>query len=458
MQSATEIKLEYIQTSRYQARMGEDQEHIEKLALSIAHNGLMQTPVGRLVDSAGQPLARQAVEQEYGLDRCFEAGGIRVELAFGNSRLAAYQLLHTIQSRQQKHIPTDDFPADLVEAAATGWDFSRMPVVLRDMDDLALFEAGIRENNDRKDLDPIERAQAMEIYREKFGKTSIEIGKLWRMSDSAVRNTIRLLRLPPAAQDWLRNGQISVGTARALVSLYELTEIERATAEAQDALAKPSEIVELALSGAKPEQLSEMISKLHAWLRPEIQQLTLDMAPEAVEQAFESVKPVPAEPTVSMEDLAGDYPTLEEEISMGYDPNYEPPEEEHPHEEQAPTPPPAPIPAPPQPEPEESEVSVTPPAPEPAPQPQAEPQPEPPAQPQPETAKRLSWEESTIVITITLCPDDGNERGRPAVLGVRANQDAPKIKILRAYDLLGHLPPQAGELLTQVREELEKEG
>jgi ParB-like chromosome segregation protein Spo0J len=494
MQSATEIKLEYFNTSRYQPRDGEDREHIEGLALSIACNGLMQAPVGRLIGADGQALVRHEVEREFGLERAFREGA-RVELAFGNSRLAAFRLLYDIQTKL-KHKIFIDAPTEMVEAAR-GYDFERMPVVIRDMDDLALFEAGIRENNDRKDLDPIERAQAMETYREKFGKTSVEIGQLWHMSDGAVRNTIRLLRLPPSARAWLRTGQISQGTARALVALYDLTEIERAAAEDQDDWAKPNEIVELALSGAKPEQLTAMIGELHRWLRPEMQQGSFDAAPpveepaaddqpgvETFETASGEFQPLPAVDGHSVrvsEPVIPDLPSPEEEKAMGYDPDYDPaaPEDagipagmsvsvetvtETINEAAvmepaatAPVPAPAPIPTPPQPEQAATEVSVTPPAQTPTPAPQPKPEPAPQPKPEPVPAKKLTWDQSTIVITITLWADDGNEKGRPVVLGVRANQDAPKMQMLRAHDLLGHLPPQAGNLMNQIREEMEKE-
>ncbi len=179
----TLIPLNLIDPNPYQMREKEDFEHVAKIATSIASMGLMQVPVGRYV-------------------------GERVQLAFGHTRLAAYYLLHEQTLYEQ------------IDASPNPW--SMMPVGIQELTDQNMFEMGISENMSRKDLTPIEEARAMKIYRDQFGKKSAEIGRLFGLSESAVRNKIRLVELPEEAQTALSSGQISEGTARQLLSLEKL--------------------------------------------------------------------------------------------------------------------------------------------------------------------------------------------------------------------------------------------
>lgn len=210
------ILLEQIDPNPYQLREREDPEHIERLADDIARNGLMQVPLGRRV-------------------------GDRVQLTFGHSRLAAMRLLalqHGLEGQ------------------------TRMPVKIQSLTDLEMFERGTSENLARKSLNPLEEAKGMVIYKDTFGKTSAEIGAYFGMSDSGVRNKMRLLKLPDEAQDWLRRGEISEGTARALIPMFEeLTLAERQALENSDNL-KPSDIIEMARSGVKAEQVASMVARL----------------------------------------------------------------------------------------------------------------------------------------------------------------------------------------------------
>jgi hypothetical protein len=85
-----------------------------------------------------------------------------------------------------------------------------------------MFELAVRENLDRKDLTPIEEARAMATYRDTFGKTSDEIGELFGLSGSAVRNKMRLLELPAVVQDRVQAGEIQEGAARRLLALNRI--------------------------------------------------------------------------------------------------------------------------------------------------------------------------------------------------------------------------------------------
>lgn len=197
------MNLSQIDPNPYQPREREDPEHVKKIALSIAAQGLLQVPVGRRV-------------------------GDRVQLAFGHTRLAAYQWLLAVQ-------PNSDLAGD----------WAQMPVELRELTDLEMFEQGITENLARKDLTPIEEARAMRRYKDDFGKTSVEIGSLFGLSDSAVRNKMRLLDLPDETRVLLDQGGISEGTARKLLTLQKVAPTrvnEVAGALANNGFKSPDEI------------------------------------------------------------------------------------------------------------------------------------------------------------------------------------------------------------------------
>lgn len=190
------IPLDRILPNPWQPRESEDPEHIKALALDIAAHGLLQKPVGRLVDGAGRPVG----EWKETFD-----GGWSVQLAFGHSRLAAYKWLRDVQDNS--NIPGD-------------WAY--LPVIIQELSDEQMCEMAISENLQRRDLTPIEVAKAMARYRSEFGKTSAEIGALFGLSDSAVRNKMRLVELPEAAQDALESGKITEHAARRLLGLKDM--------------------------------------------------------------------------------------------------------------------------------------------------------------------------------------------------------------------------------------------
>ncbi|HLC04797.1 MAG TPA: ParB/RepB/Spo0J family partition protein [Anaerolineales bacterium] len=169
------MKIDQLSPNPYQTREREDPDQVVEVAGSILKVGLLQVPVGRRADGKG------------------------VQLAFGHTRLAAYRKLVADGHRE----------------------FEQMPVDVRELSDQEMFELAIRENLERKELTPIEEARAMATYRDQFGKTSEEIGELFHLSASAVRNKVRLLELPAAVQGQV-GAQITEGTARKLLTLQKL--------------------------------------------------------------------------------------------------------------------------------------------------------------------------------------------------------------------------------------------
>jgi ParB family transcriptional regulator, chromosome partitioning protein len=93
-----------------------------------------------------------------------------------------------------------------------------MPVVVRELDDLAAFEIAIIENVQRADLNPIEEALGYRTLIERFGRTQEAVAQTVGKSRSHVANALRLLALPDTMQNDLRSGRLSAGHARALAA------------------------------------------------------------------------------------------------------------------------------------------------------------------------------------------------------------------------------------------------
>lgn len=399
-----EIQLHHFLPNPWQPRETEDPEHVKKIALSIAADGLMQPPVGRWVFPDGKPVT--------GMGRAdLTSSGMRVQLAFGHSRLAAYKWLEDVK-------PNSNLAGD----------WSRMPVVIRDMSDEEMFKLAIGENLARKDLSPIEEALAMTRYRENFGKTSEEIGELFNLSDSGVRNKMRLLKLPEDIKDFLRRGEMREGVARELISISELPEDVRLKAEDQDDFIKPSDIIEAAKSGSNQKAIAEMVSRCMEWIgerilqQPKPQELPAEPEPEPVKEPADA--PAPA----WMREAAAQEKPRYTETTAPNEPAPQPtfpgqrPGEKHYAMEAEPAP------------------VLAPATPTPAPAPEPEPAPE---------TKPPTWTESTITLTLTFWPDDGNASGRTVMAGARANAALPMMRMYREANLV--LGDQLADLLETLR-------
>lgn len=215
---ATLFPLPDILPNPWQPRQAENAEHIQQLAESIAASGMLQTPTGRLV-----------------------ADG-KVQLAFGHSRLSAYRLL--------------------AASDITG-KWSLMPVNIEDLTDEQMATIAITENIDRRDLNPLEIARAMQRYRDEFKKSSEEIGKMFGLSASAVRNKLRLLELPEKVLESFSAGDLKEGAARELLALFELpaqfiTDQENTYPEQL----RPRVIIAQACKGARAADVHQWIDEM----------------------------------------------------------------------------------------------------------------------------------------------------------------------------------------------------
>ena len=103
--------------------------------------------------------------------------------------------------------------------AARELQLAEAPAIVRTASDREVLELALIENLQREDLNPIEEAGAYERLHRDFGLTQDEISKRVGKSRASVANAIRLLDLDPGAQALLKQGRISVGHAKVLLSL-----------------------------------------------------------------------------------------------------------------------------------------------------------------------------------------------------------------------------------------------
>ncbi|GAB4257047.1 ParB/RepB/Spo0J family partition protein [Thermincola ferriacetica] len=193
-----ELNISDIVRNAKQPRQEFDQEKLEELAASIRQYGIIQ-PV----------IVRRLTNKKY-------------ELIAGERRWRAARL--------------------------AGLD--KIPAVIKEVSDREITELALIENIQREDLNPIEEALAYRQLMEEFGLTQEELSKRVGKSRSFIANSVRLLNLPPEAQQMVQTGQLSAGHARALLV------IERAIDQAN--LAK--KIVEKNLSVRQIEQLVKKIT------------------------------------------------------------------------------------------------------------------------------------------------------------------------------------------------------
>src|SRR6267378_4048127 len=112
---------------------------------------------------------------------------------------------------------------------------SHVPAVVRETTDAETLELALVENLLREDLNPMEEAEAYQRLLTDFAWTQEQLGQRVGRDRSTVANCLRLLRLPDVIQADLRSGRLTMGHARALLSLTpsaELTALEDSLREA----------------------------------------------------------------------------------------------------------------------------------------------------------------------------------------------------------------------------------
>lgn len=161
------IPVDDVSPSPYQPRIIMDEPSLKELAASIKAKGVVQPIIVRSL------------------------GDDKYEVIAGERRLRASRL------------------AELAE----------VPAIVREVDDAEAMALAITENIQREDLNVIELARAYSILLSEFDLTQEELAQGVGKSRSAVANILRLLQLPQEIQEHVLSGEISMGHARALLSL-----------------------------------------------------------------------------------------------------------------------------------------------------------------------------------------------------------------------------------------------
>lgn len=160
------ISLESIKKNPYQPRTIFNEDKINELANSIKNNGLLQPIV-----------VKKSINGYY--------------IVSGERRYRAFQIL------EKKEIPA----------------------IVKDMTDTDMMIFGILENLQREDLSPLEEAISYKNLIDTMNYTQEELAEQLGKSRPYVANSLRLLKLPVEIKDKLEENIISVGHARALLSI-----------------------------------------------------------------------------------------------------------------------------------------------------------------------------------------------------------------------------------------------
>lgn len=194
-----ELPLTDIRPNRYQPRREFKPEELAELQASIKSTGLLQPITVR------------------------PAGGDRFELIAGERRLRA--------------------------ASALGW--TKIPAVVKDIDDRTALTLALVENLQRADLNPLEEAEGYQRLLEEFGMTQQQVADTVGKDRSTVANILRILALPASVRRMVAESQLTLGHARALLAFPD----ERSmTAAARDVIARAltvRDVERLARDGAK---------------------------------------------------------------------------------------------------------------------------------------------------------------------------------------------------------------
>lgn len=188
-----EIEVKLIEANPYQPRSNFDADALSELAESIKMHGLIQPITVRKINPS------------------------KYQLISGERRLRA-----SILSNQE-----------------------RIPAYIRETNDQGMLEMALIENIQRENLDAIEMAVSYKRLMEECNLNQEEMATRVSKKRSTIANYLRLLKLPPIIQIAIKNAEISMGHARAIISV-ENNDIQ---------LAIFQKIKELNLSVRKTEEL-----------------------------------------------------------------------------------------------------------------------------------------------------------------------------------------------------------
>ena len=194
-----EIEVPAIRPNPYQPRETFNEQHLDELAASIRQLGIIQPITVRVLEDG------------------------RFELISGERRLRA--------------------------AKRAGLE--RIPAFVREADTEEMLEMALVENVQREELNPVEIAIGYQRLIEECDLTQEQVATKVGKNRATVANFLRLLKLPPAIQASLRDGAVSMGHARALITVED--------EEAQEVLLQ--EIIDKDLSVRQVEERARKLRR-----------------------------------------------------------------------------------------------------------------------------------------------------------------------------------------------------
>ena len=127
-----------------------------------------------------------------------------------------------------------------------------LPAVVRHLSDAESLEIALVENLQRRDLDPLEEAEAYHRLVREFNHRQEDVALALGKSRSHVANTIRLLELPERVKALLADGAISAGHARALLPSAKAAELAGEVARRQLTVRQTEALVRRAGKSLRP--------------------------------------------------------------------------------------------------------------------------------------------------------------------------------------------------------------
>jgi ParB family chromosome partitioning protein len=102
---------------------------------------------------------------------------------------------------------------------------SKIPAIVKKVDDREMMELSLIENIQRENLNPIEEARAFNTLAVKLGLTHEQISERVGKQRVSITNSLRLLGLPEEVQEMVSRGTLSAGHARALLAIEKPAEL-----------------------------------------------------------------------------------------------------------------------------------------------------------------------------------------------------------------------------------------
>ena len=102
----------------------------------------------------------------------------------------------------------------------------KIPSIIVEFTDQQMMEIALLENIQREDLNAIEEAQAYQTMMQKLNLTQEELSKRVGKSRAHIANTVRLFKMPKKMQDYVLNGELTMGHIKPLITIDEKKALE----------------------------------------------------------------------------------------------------------------------------------------------------------------------------------------------------------------------------------------